>query len=88
MRGPGRPATLLDDVQLFGALATTTSARGRALGESGCAGERGGRDVSVVVDLDLVRVASRRSLTQRLHGVLVAQAEDGLAFGVGAAGES
>ena len=44
--------------------------------------------MSVVVDLDLMRVASGRSLTQGLHGVLVAKAEDGLAFGVGAAGES
>jgi hypothetical protein len=44
--------------------------------------------MSVVVDLDLMRVASGRSLTQGLHGVLVAEAEDGLALGVGAAGES
>jgi hypothetical protein len=44
--------------------------------------------MSVVVDLDLVGVATRGSLTQRLHGVLVTQAEDGLALGIGAAGES
>lgn len=42
----------------------------------------------VVVQLDLVSIASRRGLTQRLHGVLVTQAEDGLALGIGAAGES
>ena len=44
--------------------------------------------MSVVVNIDLMRVASGGSLTQGLHGVLVAEAEDGLAFGIGAAGES
>ncbi len=44
--------------------------------------------MTVVVDLDLMSVASGCSLTQGLHGVLVAKAEDGLALGIGAAGES
>ncbi len=44
--------------------------------------------MAVVVDLDLVRVTSGRGLTKRLHGVLMAQAEDGFALGIGAAGES
>ena len=78
----------LDDVQLFGALATPASASGWTLGERRCAGQGGRRDVPVVVYLDLVCVASGRGLTKRLHGVLMGQAEDGFAVGIGAAGES
>ena len=78
----------LDDVQLFGALATAASASGRALSERRCAGQGGRRDMPVVVYLDLVRIASGRGLTKRLHGVLMAQAEDDFAVGIGAAGES
>ena len=78
----------LDDVQLFGALATAASSRGRALGERRCARQGGGRNVPVVVYLDLVGVAAGCGLTKRLHGVLMGQAEDGFAVGIGAAGES
>ena len=78
----------LDNVQLFRTLATTSTTRRRSLGKRRCSGQCRRRYMSVVVDLDLMRVASGRSLTQGLHGVLVAEAEDGLALGVGAAGES
>lgn len=78
----------LDDVQLFGALATAAPTSGRTLGERRCAGQRGRRDVVVVVGLDLVGVASGRGFAKRLHGVLMGQAEDGFAVGIGAAGES
>ncbi len=81
-------ATSLDDVQLFGALTTTASTRSGTLGERRCAGQGGRRHVVVVVGLDLVGVASGRGFAQRLHGVLMAQAEDGFAVGIGAAGES
>jgi hypothetical protein len=81
-------ATWLDDVQLFAALATPATTGRGALGKGRCAGQRGRRDVPVVMRLELVGVASGRSLTEGLHGVLMGQAEDGFAVGIGAAGES